>query len=119
MSLGFGNESATWESDLLHVPPGVWKHLAFTYDGAGTGAFFVDGSPAGSERKTDYGRISPGRHDLVLGDRVGSYYHGFPGRIDQVRLPGACCGSRRSNSHCFRPGACSNGWSRSSRCGSA
>jgi hypothetical protein len=22
----------------------------------------------------------------VLGDRVGSYYHGFPGRIDQVRL---------------------------------
>jgi hypothetical protein len=86
MSLGFGNESATWESDLLHVPPGVWKHLAFTYDGAGTGSFFVDGSLAGSERKTGYGRISPGRHDLVLGDRVGSYYHGFPGRIDQVRL---------------------------------
>jgi hypothetical protein len=86
MSLGFGDESATWQSDLLHVPPGVWRHIAFTYDGAGTGWFFVDGSPAGSERKTGYGRISPGRHDLVLGDRVGSHYHGFPGRIDQVRL---------------------------------
>ncbi len=86
MALGFGEESATWRSDPLHVPPGQWQHVAFTYDGAGTGAFFVDGSPAGSERKTGYGRISPGRHDLVIGDRVGSHYHGFPGLIDQVRI---------------------------------
>ena len=86
MSLGFGDESASWQSDLLHVPPGVWRHIAFTYDGAGTGAFFVDGSPAGSDRKPGFGRISPGRLDLVLGDRVGSYYHGFPGLIDQVRI---------------------------------
>ncbi|MDY0169598.1 MAG: LamG domain-containing protein, partial [Thermoguttaceae bacterium] len=86
MSLGFGKESATWQSDLLHVPPGQWRHIAFTYDGAGTGAFFIDGSPAGSDYQTGYGRISPGRHDLVLGDRFGSYYHGFPGLIDQVRI---------------------------------
>lgn len=86
MSLGFGNESAVWQSDTLHLPPGTWRHIAFTYDGAGLGEFFVDGSPAGSERKMGYGRLSPGRHDLVLGDRVGSYYRGFPGRIDQVRI---------------------------------
>ncbi|MDZ7617247.1 MAG: LamG domain-containing protein, partial [Patescibacteria group bacterium] len=86
MSLGFGSESAMWLSDLVHVLPGQWRHVAFTYDGEGTGAFFVDGSLAGSERKTGYGRIAAGRHDLVLGDRIGSYYHGFPGLMDQVRV---------------------------------
>ncbi len=85
-SLGFGDESAVWQSDAVYLPPGTWRHIAFTYDGAGLGEFFVDGSPAGSERKVGYGRISPGRHDLVLGDRVGSHYRGFPGRIDQVRI---------------------------------
>ena len=30
--------------------------------------------------------ISPGRHPLSIGDRIGSYYHGFPGFIDQVRI---------------------------------
>jgi hypothetical protein len=86
MSLGFGDESAAWKSEAIHVPPGRWRHVAFTYDGAGTGTFFVDGSPAGSERKPGYARIAPGRHDLVLGDRIGSRHHGFPGWIDQVRI---------------------------------
>ncbi len=85
-TLGFGSESVTWQSDPAHLPPGQWRHIAFTYDAAGTGAFFVDGSPAGSQLKTGFGRITPGRHGLVLGDRIGSYYHGFPGLMDQVRI---------------------------------
>ncbi len=90
-SLGFGSESATWQSDPLRLPPRAWHHIAFTYDGAGTGAFFVDGSPVGSERKTGFGRITAGRHGLVLGDRIGSRYHGFPGLIDQVRISDRAC----------------------------
>ncbi len=90
-TLGFGDESATWQSEPIHLPPGQWRHVAFTYDGAGTGAFVADGSPAGSELKTGYGRIAPGGHDLVLGDRIGSYYHGFPGLIDQVRISQGAC----------------------------
>ena len=37
------------------------------------------------------GRAS-GSQPLTIGDRNGSYYHGFPGRIDQVRL---CRGDAR------------------------
>ncbi len=86
MNLGFGGESQTWQSETFRVEPGTWRHIAFTYDGAGTGTFFVDGSVSGSETKVGYGRIAPGRHHLHIGDRVGSLYHGFPGLIDQVRI---------------------------------
>ncbi|MEA3403126.1 MAG: LamG domain-containing protein, partial [Armatimonadota bacterium] len=86
MHLGFGDETQTWASETFNVEPGVWRHIAFVYDGAGTGTFYVDGSVRGTETKTGYGRIAPGRRDLHIGDRVGSYYHGFPGLIDQVRI---------------------------------
>ena len=88
MHLGFGNESATWRSNTFGVPPGTWRHVAFVYDGAGTGSFFVDGSAMGSETKDGYGSIAPGNRPVYIGDRVGSLYHGFPGRIDQVRISG-------------------------------
>lgn len=32
------------------------------------------------------GAVHPGKHDLSIGDRIGSYYQGFPGLIDQVRI---------------------------------
>ena len=86
MNLGFGNETVSWSSDSFSVEPGVWRHIAFVYDGNGTGSFFVDGSSAGSETKTGYGSITAGNRPLYIGDRVGSLYHGFPGRIDQVRI---------------------------------
>lgn len=88
MHLGFGTASATWRSDPFPVTVGEWRHIAFTYDGNGTGAFFVDGSASGSETKTGYGPIAAGNRPLSIGDRGGSLYHGFPGLIDQVRLAG-------------------------------
>ena len=93
--LGFGQDSATWYSRPLRLEPGVWHHLAFTYDGAGTGSFLVDGAPWGEKRIAGRGAINPGKHGLSIGDRIGSYYHGFPGFLDQVRSVTACCEFRR------------------------
>lgn len=85
-NLGFGDSSATWTSQPFTIEPGVWHHIAFTYDAAGTGSFFVDGAAMGSDHKPGYGAVATARHPLNIGDRVGSLYHGFPGLIDQVRL---------------------------------
>jgi len=86
MNLGFGDRTETWTSEAFGTEVGRWRHIAFTYDGAGTGTFYVDGSAAGSETKPGLGAIVPGRRFLIVGDRVGSLYHGFPGLIDQVRI---------------------------------
>jgi len=86
VSLGFGIDSSTWYSRPARFEPGAWRHLAFTYDGVGTGSFTLDGLPWGSQLIPGRKGISPGRHPLSIGDRIGSYYHGFPGFLDQVRL---------------------------------
>jgi len=84
--LGFGADSATYFSKPLKLELGGWVHVAFTYDGAGTGSFYLNGVPWGSTHHSGRRSISPGRHPLSIGDRIGSYYHGFPGFIDQVRI---------------------------------
>jgi hypothetical protein len=94
--LGFGSDSSTWYSRPLQFDSGNWYHVAFTYDGAGTGSFFVDGIPAGTSRVEGRKGISPGSHFLSIGDRIGSYYHGFPGFIDQVRISNRVLEFRRA-----------------------
>ncbi len=84
--LGFGRDSSTWHSRPAKFKPGVWYHVAFTYDGAGTGSFYLNGLPWGSKRIDGRKAVSPGKHFLSVGDRIGSYYHGFPGYVDQVRI---------------------------------
>ncbi|MBX3178917.1 MAG: LamG domain-containing protein [Candidatus Hydrogenedentes bacterium] len=85
--LGFGEDSETWwDGGGLSYEPGVWRHVAFTYDGAGTVQFFRDGRSVGRSTKPGRGPVHPGAHGLSIGDRVGSLYHGFPGTIDEVRL---------------------------------
>jgi len=84
--LGFGADSSTWYSRPAKFEVGVWRHVAFTYDGDGTGAFYLDGVPWGRLRIAGRRSVSPGRHPLSIGDRIGSYYHGFPGYLDQVRI---------------------------------
>lgn len=86
MRLGFGADTETYGSRPVRYEPGEWRHIAFTYDGAGTGRFFVDGTAAGEKANPARGAIAPGRRPLYLADRVGSYYYGFPGLIDQVRI---------------------------------
>ncbi len=84
--LGFGNDSSTWYSDPIRFEAQRWYHLALTYDAEGTARFFVDGVPRGSQSKSGRGAIAPGKRFLTIGDRNGSYYHGFPGIVDQVRI---------------------------------
>ncbi|MBN2291672.1 MAG: LamG domain-containing protein, partial [Pirellulales bacterium] len=95
MVLGFGNDSQTYHSRPIALETGKWLHLAFVYDGAGRGEFFINGFPWGTQTYASRKGISRGSHPLVIGDRVGSLYHGFPGLIDQVRI----CGDVRE----FRP----------------
>ena len=85
VNLGFGEESANFVSDPFTVGEG-WQHLAFTYDAAGEVRFFRNGAPIGSSRKSGLGPVAPGKQTLSIGDRGGSYYAGFPGLIDEVRL---------------------------------
>ncbi len=85
-NLGFGADSQTYYSQPARFEPGRWRHIAFTYDGAGAGRFYVDGRSWGGGEFPARKAISPGKHLLSIGDRIGSYYHGFPGFIDQVRI---------------------------------
>ena len=85
-TLGFGTRSQTWYSEPLTFKIGDWVHMAFIYDGAGTGRFVVNGRLKGQTHYDGLRGIAAGRHFLSIGDRVGSLYHGFPGRIDQLRI---------------------------------
>ncbi len=85
--LGFGEDSDTWySSEPVVLTKGTWSHIAITYDGAGKVTFFQDGHSLGGATKAGRGSICPGTHGLSLGDRIGSYYHGFPGLMDEVRI---------------------------------
>ena len=84
--LGFGDSSAYYTSRALAFAPGQWSHLAFSYDGQGTGRFFVAGKAAGRTTHEGRGPVSAGRYGLVIGDRFGSTHHGCPAYLDQVRI---------------------------------
>ncbi len=84
--LGFGDDSKTFRSDRAEFEAGKWYHIAATYDANGTVQFFRNGTDLGAQTIEGLGAITPGTHKLSIGDRIGSYYHGFPGYIDQVRL---------------------------------
>ena len=84
--IGFGTESRTFNSEPAKFAPGVWRHIAFTYDAEGEGRFYVDGESAGSQKHDGFGAPRPGNKPLSIGDRIGSNYGGFPGFIDEVRV---------------------------------
>src|SRR5690606_2087675 len=86
VTLGFGSDSRTFHSEAARYETGVWRHLAFTYDGAGEGRFFIDGAAAGIQRHEGVAGPVPGNKPLSIGDRIGSNYGGFPGLIDEVRI---------------------------------
>jgi hypothetical protein len=84
--LGFGTTSAGFASRALPLPVDEWHHVAFTYDGAGTVRFFLDGRSVGGATKEGLGPVARGGNPLVVGDRVGSVHKGFAGFLDQVRI---------------------------------
>jgi hypothetical protein len=86
VSLGFGEDSSWYRSSPVKLPAGDWRHVAFTYDGAGTVRLFVDGECVGRGTSEGKGAVAPSTYPLVLGDRVGSSHSGFAGFIDEVRV---------------------------------
>lgn len=84
--LGYGKDSAAYTSREVPIEPDRWVHVAFTYDGAGTGRFFFNGEPVGKTVHPGRGPVTPGQYDLVLGDRYGSIHCGFPGYLAQIRI---------------------------------
>ena len=86
VTLGFGAESKTIHSEPLKLATDLWQHVAFTYDGAGAGKFYRDGTAVGGLTLIGYGAVVPGTKPLSIGDRLGSNYGGFPGLIDEVRI---------------------------------
>lgn len=86
VTIGFGAESRVFYSEAAKFETGVWRHVAFTYDGTGEGRFFIDGQAAGRQHHDGVAGAAPGTKPLSIGDRLGSNYGGFPGLIDEVRL---------------------------------
>ena len=84
--LGFGTDSAGVTSQELDFEVGTWYHIAFTYDGNGTGAFFLNSKPVGGGEMPGRGAVAPSNYPFVIGCRVGSVHDSFTGTIDQVRL---------------------------------
>ena len=84
--LGFGEDSSAYQSDVVTIEPGQWRHIGFVYDGAGTCRFYLDGIRVGRQSYPGRGPVSPGPWQLAIGERVGSTHGGFPGYIDQVRI---------------------------------
>lgn len=84
--LGFGETTEVVRSAPNAMEPGVWYHIAFTYDGNGLVTFYVDGYEVGSKQLDVQGPIAASRQALVIGDRIGSMGARFTGLISEVRL---------------------------------
>ncbi len=84
--LGFGEDTENFSTDLLTFEEGVWQHVAFSYDAAGTIRFYRNGSSIGTVTRPGRYGIAAGKLPLSIGDRIGSNYGGFPGYIDDVRV---------------------------------
>lgn len=86
VTLGFGSESKAVYSLPFKLETDVWQHVAFTYDGNGSGKFYLNGTAWGGAQVGGFKALVTGRRDLSIGDRLGSNYGGFPGLIDEVRV---------------------------------
>lgn len=86
LEIGLGSRSEKWYSRPVTLEAKQWRHLAVTYDGKGSTGFYLDGNDIGTSYKEGAGSMAAGVRDLAIGDRIGSWYRGFPGRIDEVRI---------------------------------
>lgn len=86
IEIGTGTASFHWYSLPFQMVTDAWQHVAFTYDGAGTVEFFVNGAETGRTTKPAAGAMAAPIQNLSIGDRIGSLYRGFPGYIDEVRI---------------------------------
>ena len=84
--LGFNKDSEFYRAPPAEFETGKWHHVAFTYDGKGTGRHYLDGKLIGELTAKGRGSIQPSVYPLTVGDRVSSIHAGFPGFIDQIRI---------------------------------
>ena len=84
--LGFGEDSERYTGRPGALEPGTWYHMAFTYDGAGTGRVCLNGKDIGGATCEARGRVSPAQYALAIGARYGSTNVGSPAHIDEVRI---------------------------------
>lgn len=84
--LGFGKDSAWYESQPISLEADKWHYVAFAYNGIGMGRHYLDGKMIGRSVYPGRGAISHYTYPLCIGGRVGSTHVGFPGFIDQVRI---------------------------------
>jgi hypothetical protein len=86
VNLGFGDDSESFSTEPIALPAGVWQHLAFSYDGAGTVRFFRNGSLLAAVSRPGRQGVAAGPLGLSIADRLGSHYGGIPAVIDEVRV---------------------------------
>jgi len=85
--LGFGEGSERYRAETpVTLTPDTWYHLAFCYDGVGTGRIYLNGKDIGGAILKGRGDIAPAKYPLTIGARVSSNHIGFAGDIDQVRV---------------------------------
>lgn len=84
--LGYGSDSEFYHGDPVELAAGEWVHLAFVYDGEGTGRFYVNGILRGTAVNPERKAVAPALYNLAVGDRHGSNYVGSSLLIDQVRI---------------------------------
>ncbi len=111
VNLGFGTHSKEFVSEPVYLPGAQWKHLAFTYDAAGSVAFFLDSEAVGGGHAEGCGPVQPGTLALSIGDGLAAVA-GFPGDIDEVRL---CDGVRGYASFALEVGGPRYVWQRMER----
>ena len=84
--LGFGEESDLVASAPLALPPDAWHKVAFTYNGRGVAALYLDGECLKQTMLEGRGSLAQSDFPLTIGDRSVASYNPFPGMIAQVAL---------------------------------
>lgn len=111
VSLGYGTFVKEFESELLLLPAGEWRHVAFSYDGAGGVAFFLDSQPVGAAFEERCGAVLAGNQPLNIGDSLATP-SSFPGDVDEVRL---CDGVRGFAAYSLEISSLRHVWERMER----
>ncbi len=84
--LGFGSKTETLYADTA-IPPDRNIRLGIEYDGISRVSWMLDGEPlSGNTAVSSGGPLAQSINNLVIGDRVGSYYSPFNGTIRRISL---------------------------------
>jgi len=86
VELGFGTIAQSTRSALIDLQFEEWQHLIFTYDGVSTCGFYFNGVKIDERKLTGGGSVAPSQFPVAIGDRSGSNYARFLGKITEVKI---------------------------------